>query len=130
MAENGSAVRLRDVGDHTPSLVIEHVGDNEAQLAFLNEMLRVSKSVYFTTPNRWFPVEAHSRQLFRHWSREHFDRWARTRKNSSYLVYPALNLLGRREIERLLKSSRARRWTIYANRMFGWAMTFNVVAAS
>ncbi len=33
------------------NVVIEHVGNDEALLMFINEMLRVAKNVFFTTPN-------------------------------------------------------------------------------
>jgi SAM-dependent methyltransferase len=41
--------------------VIEHVGDRERQRAFVSEALRVGGRVFLTTPNRWFPVELHTR---------------------------------------------------------------------
>lgn len=40
--------------------VIEHVVDDEDRARFLSELLRVSKSVFVTTPNRLFPIEAHT----------------------------------------------------------------------
>lgn len=46
--------------------VIEHVGP-ENQEKFLNECLRISKRVFITTPNRYFPVEMHSFIPFFHW---------------------------------------------------------------
>lgn len=48
--------------------VIEHVGGEEEQRRFLAEHDRVGRHWITTTPNRWFPVEAHRHQLFRHWS--------------------------------------------------------------
>ncbi len=47
--------------------VIEHVGDFNAQKRFANEMLRVGKSVYCQTPNRWFFIEPHLITAFIHW---------------------------------------------------------------
>jgi SAM-dependent methyltransferase len=41
--------------------VIEHVGDRDRQRAFVSEALRVGGRVFVTTPNRWFPVELHTR---------------------------------------------------------------------
>lgn len=41
--------------------VIEHVGDRDRQCAFVSEALRVGGRVFLTTPNRWFPVELHTR---------------------------------------------------------------------
>jgi SAM-dependent methyltransferase len=46
--------------------VIEHVGSRLKQRAFILEMLRVSRSFFLTTPNRWFPVEFHTALPFLH----------------------------------------------------------------
>lgn len=53
--------------------VIEHVGNEEAQRQFLAEHARVGKHWMATTPNRLFPVEAHTHTLFRHWARDWVD---------------------------------------------------------
>ena len=47
--------------------VIEHVGPVEAQRRFVAEALRVAPRVFITTPNRWFPVELHTRAPLVHW---------------------------------------------------------------
>ncbi|MGH2795245.1 MAG: glycosyltransferase [Actinomycetota bacterium] len=47
--------------------VIEHVGREAEQREFVAEHLRVARRWIITTPNRWFPVEAHTRVAFRHW---------------------------------------------------------------
>jgi len=47
--------------------VIEHVGDEPDQIAFVAETLRVGQNWAMTTPNRWFPIEAHTRVFFKHW---------------------------------------------------------------
>ena len=47
--------------------VIEHVGDRERQRLFVSEALRVGRRVFLTTPNRWFPVELHTRLPLVHW---------------------------------------------------------------
>jgi SAM-dependent methyltransferase len=47
--------------------VIEHVGDADAQRRFLAEALRVAPRAFITTPNRWFPVEVHTRLPLVHW---------------------------------------------------------------
>jgi SAM-dependent methyltransferase len=47
--------------------VIEHVGDRERQAAFVREALRVAPRVFVTTPNRWFPLEVHTRLPLVHW---------------------------------------------------------------
>ncbi len=47
--------------------VIEHVGGSERQRAFVREALRVGRRVFLTTPNRWFPLEVHTRLPLVHW---------------------------------------------------------------
>jgi len=47
--------------------VVEHVGDREAQRAFVHEVCRVARRVFVTTPNRRFPIEVHTLWPFVHW---------------------------------------------------------------
>jgi len=48
--------------------VVEHVaGGREGQRRFVHELCRVSRRVFVTTPNRWFPVEVHTLLPFVHW---------------------------------------------------------------
>jgi len=47
--------------------VVEHVGDHDAQAAFVREALRVGRRVFLTTPNRWFPIEVHTKLPLVHW---------------------------------------------------------------
>jgi SAM-dependent methyltransferase len=47
--------------------VIEHVGPRERQQSFADEALRVARRVFVTTPNRWFPLEVHTRLPLVHW---------------------------------------------------------------
>lgn len=47
--------------------VIEHVGGLEDQQRFVEEIARVGRAWIITTPNRWFPIEAHRHTFFTHW---------------------------------------------------------------
>jgi methyltransferase family protein len=48
--------------------VVEHVGGGRAgQRQFVSELCRVARRVFVTTPNRWFPVDAHTLLPFAHW---------------------------------------------------------------
>lgn len=47
--------------------VVEHTGSREQQKKFIEEYCRVTKKFFFTTPNRWFPIEPHSALLLVHW---------------------------------------------------------------
>jgi len=47
--------------------VVEHVGSREDQRRFVHELCRVAPRVFVSTPNRWFPVEVHTRLPLVHW---------------------------------------------------------------
>jgi SAM-dependent methyltransferase len=109
--------------------VIEHVGDDAAQLRFVNEMLRVSKNVFFTTPNKFFPVESHTNALFLHWLPGNiFYDWCA--KNSPYWNRKNLYLFGRSRLDSLMKQSSAKHYEIVSNRLFGWPMTYTIICSS
>ena len=48
--------------------VVEHVaGGRDGQRRFVQELCRVARRVFVTTPNRWFPLEVHTLLPFVHW---------------------------------------------------------------
>jgi SAM-dependent methyltransferase len=47
--------------------VVEHLPDVGSQRAFVGELCRVSKRVFLTTPNRWFPLDTHTLVPVAHW---------------------------------------------------------------
>src|SRR5688572_18892764 len=55
--------------------VIEYVGGPAEQLEFINEMLRVERNVFFTTPTKYFLFEAHTNAFFLHWNDGLFHWW-------------------------------------------------------
>ena len=85
--------------------VIEHVGDEDAQVWFVNEMLRVSRNVFFTTPNKFFPVESHTDVFFRHWFTKSFYKWCS--EHHSYYGEHNLKLLSYFDLMRIMKKSTA-----------------------
>lgn len=105
--------------------VIEHVGAKENQILFINEMLRVSKNVFFTTPNKYFPVESHTNVFFRHWFDDSFYRWCK--QHHPYWSIDNLLLLGLKNLIEIIELSNAKIYKITKNRLLGWPMTFSVV---
>jgi SAM-dependent methyltransferase len=79
--------------------VVEHVGDRVRQRLLVSEALRVGRRVFVTTPNRWFPIEVHTKLPLVHWFPERV----------AHSVYGAvgkdgakqLRILSRRELESL-----------------------------
>lgn len=105
--------------------VVEHVGYEEDQLAFINELMRVSDNVFFTTPAKYFPVEAHTNVLLLHWNNPVFYSYCRTRH--PWANQRSLFLLSLPRLERLMEASEATDYQIYKHRQLGWPMTYTVV---
>ena len=79
--------------------VIEHVGDVERQRLFVAEALRVGRRVFLTTPNRWFPIEVHTRLPFVHWLPERASGRAYDLAGKGWAAEN--HLLGSRDLRRL-----------------------------
>ncbi len=107
--------------------VIEHVGDREAQLFFLKELVRTCKKVYFTTPNRFFPFEVHTRIPFLHWlPKPMFDKIL---KNTSFkwATGDYMDLFFIHEIKALLKKANVTNYKIKKNYFAGFVMDICVL---
>ena len=76
--------------------VIEHVGGPADQKRFLDEVDRVGRTWIVTTPNKWFPVEAHYHTLFSHWRESWSPRGTVTR------------LLGKKDLQALSSGAEVR----------------------
>jgi SAM-dependent methyltransferase len=82
--------------------VIEHVGSWENQRAFILEMLRVSRSFFITTPNRWFPIEFHTAWPLMHFLPKRMYRAMLAALGEFYWSKEEnLNLLSRKELKAL-----------------------------
>ena len=82
------------------SAVLEHVGGSERQVQFLRELWRVARrSIFVTTPNRWFPVEFHTVLPLLHWLPPRLYRKILTRLGKGFFADEGnLNLLSRRTL--------------------------------
>jgi ubiquinone/menaquinone biosynthesis C-methylase UbiE len=107
--------------------VIEHVGDYKRKLRFLREMVRVAKNVFFTTPNKYFPVDAHTMVFFLHWNDKMFSKWRE--KNNKWWPQETLNLVSHSELVQLLNDAGVKNYKIIKNPFMGLTMTFSVVIA-
>ena len=56
------------------SAVLEHVGGPAQRADFIREHLRVARAVFITVPNRWFPIEHHTKIPFLHYTPGLFRR--------------------------------------------------------
>lgn len=109
--------------DHVhSSAVLEHVGAAADQLKFLSELLRVSRrSVFVTTPNRWFPVEFHTTLPLVHWLPARTFRGVIRRLGHAELAQEAnLNLLDPRALRRLGHALGADDCRVASVSLLGW----------
>ncbi len=110
------------------SAVIEHVGSRTEQARFILELLRVSRRVAcLTTPNRWFPVEVHTRLPLAHWLPPRNFRWLLQRLKLPFFADEAnLNLLGRADLVSLCASLKPQRLVLERMRLAGWTSNLMV----
>lgn len=107
--------------------VVEHVGPYEKQVRFVREAVRVSKRLMLTTPNRWFPIEVHSRLPFVHWlPKQVCDRLLRL-FGKGWAAGEYMYLLGLKDIRRILADANVTRYRIVKNRLLGVTLDFVII---
>lgn len=106
------------------SAVIEHVGSRDNQLRMVRELSRVARrGVFFTTPNRWFPVEFHTVVPFIHWlPKPWFRRLVRPLRGEFFALEENLNLMTPGEVRRLCATQAplGYEYAVCFNRTFGY----------
>lgn len=104
------------------SAVLEHVGDDEAQMQFVYECIRVARKIYLTTPNKYFPIEFHTYLPFIHYlPRYAYQKILRVLKMNFWAETANLNLLTKKRLFSMLSGNTYKNARIYYNRMFGIA---------
>ena len=110
--------------------VLEHVGRHanrrDAQVYFLQEVDRVAKSAFITTPNKRFPVEVHTRTPLLHWlPKSWFDAYLRKR-HQDWASGDYMDLLTLGDLKRLMRDAGIKNYRIMQNRLAGWPLDFAV----
>lgn len=82
--------------------VLEHVGSEAAQSAFLHEALRVADRVFLTVPNRYFPIEHHTAIPLAHWTDATFRLACRALGRTEWLAAENLILMTRARLAALV----------------------------
>ena len=111
--------------------VLEHVGTHatrrDSEILFLTEIARVSKRAFVTTPNRWFPVEVHTRTPILHWlPKRFFDRYLHAR-SQEWAAGDYMDLLSVQDLRDVLRAAGITRYRIVYNRLFGMTLDFVVM---
>lgn len=104
------------------SAVLEHVGAARNQAAYVHECSRVArKAIFLTTPNRWFPVEFHTLLPLAHWLPKRAFRWLLRHVGLGFFAEEAhLNLLSRRELQRLSDAREGLTFSVSSVALIGW----------
>lgn len=81
-----------------------------------------------TTPNKYFPIEIHTRVPLLHWGPKNliFDIFLNL-MGKSWATGDYMNLLNKNRLLKLMKHTNARNYKIIKNRFLGMTMTFTVI---
>ncbi len=125
-------------GDHFPfngrsfdivwsNAVLEHVGERDKQILFLKEIKRVGKAAFITTPNKYFPVEIHTRTILLHYLPQRiFYKYLRI-IGKKWATGSYMNLLSKKAIINLLREAGIDEYKIVANKLFLVTLDFVII---
>lgn len=100
--------------------VIEHVGGKEQQARFLSDIIRVGKSAFVTTPNRWYPIELHTVMPLIHYLPKNIHRKILAKVGFDfYSKEDNLNLLDRKSLLEMIEPAHAADCNIIGFRYLG-----------
>ena len=113
--------------------VLEHVGTTadrvEMQIAFLREIARVAQRAFITTPNRWFPLEVHTRTPLLHWlPKRWFDVYLRAR-GQAWASGDYMTLLSEQDLRSRLAAAGIERYELVRNRVGPFTADFVVITS-
>jgi SAM-dependent methyltransferase len=104
--------------------VIEHVGNRDRQVKFASEIRRVSKCAFVTTPNRFFPIEVHTRTPLLHYlPKRWFDPILRA-TGRGWATGDYMHLLSEQALRSILSEAGVVEPTILKNRLGGFTLDF------
>ncbi len=107
--------------------VLKHVGDRSRQKKFLKEVRRVTKSSFVTTPNKYFPIELHTRIPLLHYLPKGIFDAILNKVGKKWATGNYMHLLGLKDIKKLLGECNIEDYTIKKNRIFGFVVDFVII---
>jgi len=104
------------------SAVLEHVGCAANQSAYIGECARVARrTIFLTTPNRWFPIEFHTVLPVVHWLPKAAFRVLMRHTGRAFFADEAnLNLVSRSDLARLAQGIEGYRFELSSVPLLGW----------
>ena len=113
----------------TSSATIEHVGNFKNQINFISECLRVSKyKTFVTTPNRYYPIELHTKIPFIHFLPKIIHRKILYLLGDKFLsLEENLNLLSKNDILKICQILEIKNFKIREIKLFGFVSNFILI---
>lgn len=126
---DGTTFPFKDKEFHVcwSNAVIEHVGDLNKQKKFLREIKRVAKVVFITTPNKYFPIEVHTRMPFLHYLPKCIFDKILVLFNKKWATVEYMNLLSKNDLKRMLKDVGINKYTIISNKILFWTLDYIII---
>jgi 2-polyprenyl-3-methyl-5-hydroxy-6-metoxy-1,4-benzoquinol methylase len=112
------------------SATIEHVGDFQNQVTKVKNMISLSKKyIVLSTPNRFYPIEFHTKLPFLHWLPANIFRKTLLFLNMKYFADEKnLNLLSKSDLKKILNIfSDKIEYKIYNISFLGFVSNFLVI---
>lgn len=99
---------------------IEHVGSYQNQIAFLKELVRISKDyVFIQTPNRFYPIDFHTLIPFIHWLPKKIHRKILKILNLNFYSFEKnLNLLSKKDLVNICNKLKVTKYEIIEHKIF------------
>jgi hypothetical protein len=99
---------------------IEHVGNNNNQIKFVKESIRLCKKLVFvSTPNRYFPIDFHTLLPFIHWLPKKMHRLLLKKLNLDFFAKESnLNLLSINNLKEICSVLKIENYKIIRVRLF------------
>lgn len=104
--------------------VVEHVGGDAEMIQFVSEIKRVSKKAFVTTPNKYFPVEPHTKMPLVHLLPQSMFDAILHRAGKGSMAGDYMDLLGERRFRRVLEAAGVTEYELHKNRAGPFTMDF------
>lgn len=107
--------------------VLEHVGDRARQVLFLQEVRRVAKRAFVTTPNKHFPVELHTRTPLLHYLPAPLFEKYLAMTGKAWATGDYMKLLSLKDVRELLDEAGISGYSIIKNRLGAFIVDMVIV---
>lgn len=96
------------------SATIEHLGSFNNQLKFVKECVRIArKKIFITTPNRFYPIDFHTKLPFLHWLPKNIHRKILNFIGFKFFsLEKNLNLLSKKNLIDIMKINKIKKYRI------------------